>query len=179
MAVDGDVRCARVVARSLDVADRAPRKHVRNVLRQVRPRLTAVASDLHLAIVCARPNRSRFFRRFSYGENYAGVFDADVVARQSAGESLLAFVVLSQIGADDLPAIAAVGCLMNELTADVNLVVIVRRDRQRHRPHETILEICSDFAANIFRPHFDIASLSGFQVEDFDDAANAAGTRSA
>src|SRR5439155_7887227 len=81
--------------------------------------------------------------------------------------------------ADHLPTVSTVSCLVNELAADVNLVVIVRRNCERHRPHETILEICSDFAANIFRPHFDVASLSSFQVEDFDDAANAAGTRSA
>ena len=62
MAIDGDVRCARVVAGRFDIADCAPRQHVGDILRQVRPRLTAVASDLHLAIVCARPNCSGFFR---------------------------------------------------------------------------------------------------------------------
>src|SRR5712692_9939228 len=64
---------------------------------------------------------------------------------------------------------------MNELTADVNLVVIVRRDRQGHRPDKTIFKISRGRAVNLVRPDFDVARLSGFQIEDFDDAANAAG----
>src|SRR5712691_6674539 len=120
MAIDGDVRCARVVARSLDVADCSPSEHVWNVLRQVRPRLTAVASDLHLAIVRAGPNCSSFFRRFSYGENYAGVFDADVVAGQATREPLLVLIVLGQVRTNHLPAITAVSCLVHELAADID-----------------------------------------------------------
>ena len=176
MAIDGEVRSFGVVARRFDVADRAPWKHVRNVLRKVRPGLTAIASDLHLTIVCAGPNRAGFLRRFGDREDYARVFDADVVASQTARKSLLALVIQSQIGTDHLPAISAVGGLMNELAADVDLVVIVRRNRQGHCPDKTILEIASGLAADIFGPHFDISRLSGFQIENINDAADATGT---
>src|SRR6184192_40228 len=53
----------------------------------------------------------------------------------------------------------AVGCLMNELTADVNLCVIVRRDRQRHGPYKTIFQVSRDVATGVIRPHFDVARL--------------------
>ena len=56
--VDGQVGGARVVARRLDVADRAPRRQVGNVLRHVRPGLPAVARELHLAVVGAGPDQA-------------------------------------------------------------------------------------------------------------------------
>src|SRR5580765_1897054 len=65
---------------------------------------------------------------------------------------------------------------MNVLAADINLIVVVRRDCQRHRPHEAIFEISGDIAAGVIRPHFDIASLSGLQIENLDNATDAAGT---
>ena len=73
-----------------------------------------------------------------------------------------------------MPAVAAVGRLMNELTADVNLVVIVRRDRQRHGPDKTIFQISRHVAARIIRPHFNVARLAGLDVVNLNDAADAA-----
>ena len=58
MAIDSEVSGASVVARSFDVADRALRQHIGNIPGNVRPGLAAIASDLHLAIIRARPNRA-------------------------------------------------------------------------------------------------------------------------
>ena len=61
MTIDGEIRSARVVTRSFDIADRSPGQHVRNVLRDVSPVLPAIAGDLHETIVGARPNHARLF----------------------------------------------------------------------------------------------------------------------
>src|SRR5438105_61975 len=63
---------------------------------------------------------------------------------------------------------------MNELTADVNLCVIVRRDGQRHGPYKTIFQVSRDVATRVIRPHFDVARLPGLDVVNLDDTANAA-----
>ena len=63
---------------------------------------------------------------------------------------------------------------MNVLAAYIDLVVIVWRDGQRHGPNETIFQIGSDLTTDIFGPHFDIAGLTGFQIENFNNTADAA-----
>src|SRR5205085_11414292 len=63
---------------------------------------------------------------------------------------------------------------MNILTADIDLVVIVWRDCQRGGPNEAILKVRRDVSAGLIGPHFDITCLAGLQIEDFDDAADAA-----
>src|SRR5215831_123718 len=179
MPVDRDIRSACVVTGSLDVADCAPGQHIGDVLSNISPRLAAIAGDLHLAIIGAGPNRAGCLRRFRNRKDDAGVFNSNIVAGQPARESLLAPVVQRQIGTDFLPAVAAVSRLMHVLAADIDFVVIVRRDRQRHSPDKTIFQIGRDLTANVFRPHFYIARLPGFQVEDFDDAADTARAGSA
>src|SRR5215831_8251249 len=179
MPVDRDIRSACVVTGSLDVADCAPGQHVGDVLSNIRPRLAAIAGDLHLAIIGAGPNRAGCLRRFRNRKDDACVFNSDIVAGQPARESLLAPVVQRQIGTDLLPAVTAVSRLMHVLAADINFVVIVRRDRQRHSPDKTIFQISRDLTANVFRPHLDVARLPGFQIEDFDDAADTARAGSA
>src|SRR5882672_6486662 len=68
---------------------------------------------------------------------------------------------------------------MNILAADVKLVVIVRRDCQRHGPHETVFQFARRRAIALVRPNLDVASLARRQVEAFDDAADTPRTRSA
>ena len=63
---------------------------------------------------------------------------------------------------------------MNELTTDIDFVVIVRRDRQRHRPNETILEIGCYRSTDLLGPYFDVARLPGLDVVNFDNTADAA-----
>src|SRR2546423_4275101 len=62
MAIDCDVSSASVVTRRFDVTDGAPCEHVSDVLSNVRPVLAAVPSNLHLAVIRSRPDRSGFFR---------------------------------------------------------------------------------------------------------------------
>ena len=62
---------------------------------------------------------------------------------------------------------------MDILTADVELVVIVRRDCQRHGPHETVFQFARRRAIALVGPNFDVAPLARRQVEAFDDAAHA------
>src|SRR6185503_243697 len=107
-------------------------------------------------------------------EHHAGVLDADVVGRQAAGALLPRLVVQRQIRADHLPALSAVGGLMHVLAADVDLVVVVRRNRQRHRPVEPVLQIGGN-AVGLIRPDLDVAGLPPPLVVAHDDAADAAG----
>src|SRR5436305_12975072 len=107
MEVDGDVRDARIVSGWLDVADRAERREIRNVLRDVGPRLAAVARDVKQAVVRACPDESCLLRRLRDRKDDVAVLDADVVGRESAGTLLMALVVGRQIRADFLPALAA------------------------------------------------------------------------
>src|SRR6266566_9303257 len=68
---------------------------------------------------------------------------------------------------------------MDILTADVKAVVIVRRDRQRHGPDKTVLQLSRCRSVALVRPDFNVTSLAGRQVETFDDAADASRSRSA
>src|SRR5262249_20225645 len=137
--VDGDVRRAGIEPRRLDAADRAERRQVRDVPGDVRPGLAAVARHLHEAVVGAGPDEAGLLRRMGDGVDDVEGLHADVVRREPAGALLLALVVERQIRTDLLPALTAVGRLMDELTADVDLVVIVRRNVERRVPDEAVL----------------------------------------
>src|SRR5882762_84484 len=63
---------------------------------------------------------------------------------------------------------------MDILAADVELVVIVRRDCQRHGPDESIFQIGGGGTVGLIRPNLYVTSLAGCQVEAFDNAADAA-----
>src|SRR5439155_15201479 len=102
-----------------EVADGAPWRKTRHVLRDVRPRFPAVARHLHEAVVGADPNHARLFRRFGNRVDDVGVLDTDVVRRQPAGALLPALVVQREIRTDLLPALTAFGRLMQVLAADL------------------------------------------------------------
>src|SRR5262249_36309423 len=67
---------------------------------------------------------------------------------------------------------------MDKLAADVKLVVIVRRDRQRHGPNEAVLQIRGGRSVRLVRPDFNISRLTVAQIVTLDDAADAAGSGS-
>ena len=123
--IDREVGRRRVVMGRFDAADPAPQRERVEVLRQVRPGLPAVARHLHLTVIGARPDQAALPRRFGEKDNRF-VTGAAVVAGEAARGSLSILVVQRQVGADHLPALAAVGCLVNVLAADVDLVVIER-----------------------------------------------------
>ena len=54
------------------------------------------------------------------------LLDAEVVRRDAAGYLLVFLVVRRKVRTDDLPAMAAVGRLVNVLTSDINAIVVVR-----------------------------------------------------
>src|SRR5262245_19905127 len=62
---------------------------------------------------------------------------------------------------------------MQMLAADINLIVIVRRDVERRVPHEAVLEIRGN-AVRVVGPHFDVAALAPVLFVADDDAADAA-----
>src|SRR5262249_10965375 len=177
MKLDRDVRGAGVVPRRLDVADGSPRREIRDVLRAVGPALAAVARHLDEPVVGADPDHARLLRRLCNRVNDAAVLDTDVVGRQAARASLAALVVERDIGTDLLPALTAVGGLMQVLTADVDPVVIVRRDVERRVPEEPVLQIRRR-PVLLIRPYFAVAHLTPALLVADDDAADAARTGS-
>src|SRR5215471_14418768 len=169
--IDSDVGRPCLVAGRFNIADGAPWRKSRNVPCDVGPVLSSVASHLNNAVVGARPDQAFLEARLGDSKHDAGVLHADVVSGQAAGESLLALVIVSQVGADDLPALARIGRLVNVLAAHVNLVVIVWRDCKRHGPNEPVLEVGCCPAAGLLWPDLDIPGLAGPEVISIDDAA--------
>src|SRR5262245_51107865 len=106
----------------------------------------------------------------------AAVLDADVVRRQTAGALLAALFVQREVGADLLPALAAVARLMEILAADVNLVVIVRRNMERRVPDEPVFQI-SGRAIRVVGPDFHVAHLAATLVVAHDDPTDASRPR--
>src|ERR1044072_9451551 len=92
MEINRDVSGAGVVTRRFNVADRAPCGQIWNVLRYVCPALAVVARQLNEAIIRASTDQALLFRRLGNRENDWRVFDADIVASQSTGKALPAFV---------------------------------------------------------------------------------------
>src|SRR5271157_2297380 len=72
------------------------------------------------------PNHASLLGRFRNRKYHPRVLHADVVARQPTGESLLGFVIARQVRADHFPRMPLVRRHVHELTAGVNLVMIVR-----------------------------------------------------
>src|SRR6476659_5497042 len=96
----------------------------------------AITRDLHDTVICTCPDHSLFTGRLGYREYDREVLDTDVVRGQAPGASLFTLVVRGEIRADQHPRLAAVGRLVDVLTADVDSVVIVRRDGNREGPVE-------------------------------------------
>src|SRR5689334_7254592 len=68
---------------------------------------------------------------------------------------------------------------MNKLAADINLLVIVRRDREGKRPDKAILHVRRRRAVGLIRPNFNAPHLPVAQIKLLDDAADTSRTRSA
>src|SRR5581483_11843901 len=112
-------------ARRLDVAHRAEWWKARQIRRDVGPVRAGIARHLHQAVVGAGPDQALLERRLGNREHDAGVFDADVVWRETAGNLLVRLVVEREVRTDLLPALSAVGRAVHVLAAGVERVVIV------------------------------------------------------
>src|SRR4029453_16433063 len=145
----------------------------------VRPALPAVAAHVDDAVVGPGPEDAGLLRRFRDGEDDARVLDADVVAGQAPRPLLPRLVVEREVGADHLPRVAAVGGHVHVLAADVDLVVVVGRDRHREGPDEAVLDVGRGPARRGLGPDLDVAGGVRAQVVARDDAAHAAEARGA
>ena len=179
MSIHRDVGGAVGEARRLDVADRAQRGYSGNVRGKIAPALPAVARELNHTVVCTRPDLTLRDRRFGDRKHDVGVFDADVVWRESTRDRLLRLVVACEIGADRGPAVPTIGGSVHELAADVHRVVIVRRDREREGPLKAILDAIGWRSRRRLRPYLDGADAGGPHIILRDDPADGAASRCA
>src|SRR5262249_21387101 len=92
---------------------------------------------------------------------------------------LAAFVVGAEVRANHLPALAPVGRPVDVLAADIDGVVIVGRDRERHRPVEAVLQLGRGPTPCGLGPHLHATALPRPRVVADHDAADRAGSRSA
>ena len=165
MRVHRHVRRARIVLARLDGRDGAPLGKPRQIGGEVRPRLAAVARDVHEAVHGAGPDQIFLNGRFGDGEQHRHVFDEQIVDHEPATTLLLGAVVRGEIGGDDRPALPAVGGLVHELRAHVHRVVIVRRDVDGERPLKAVLEVLGRHTVAGFGPRLHGARHLRLQVE--------------
>ena len=100
-------RPPRSVGRQLDRVHRTPLRHVARC--DIGPRGAMVSRDMHTSVVSSRPQDAGLQGRFFEREDRPVDLDSRVVHRdRSARETLLCGVVARQVGADGLPAPAAV-----------------------------------------------------------------------
>src|SRR6185369_17797824 len=88
--------------------------------------------------------------------------DAGVVAgERPAGPFLLRLVVARQVGADRVPVHAVVGRAEQHLGAVIEHVLVMRRDRDRRGPLESVLAVFGAVAGHVVRIDRDVAILAG------------------
>src|SRR6185503_14278713 len=97
----------------------------------------------------------------------------DVVRRQASRDLLVRFVVQREIGADLLPALTAIRRAVHVLTAGIDGVVIVRRERERERPVEAVLHVGRGGADGHLGPDLHLAHLARALVEPLHRSAEA------
>src|SRR5262245_9544500 len=179
MQVDGHVCDAVVESRRLDIADGAPRGKAGQIRGDVCPARAGIARHLHLTVVRAGPDDALLDWRLGDREHDAGILDADVVRCESARGLLARHIAGREIGADHLPALAAVGRAMHVLASRIDGVVIVRCDRERERPVEAVLHTLGRYTDGDLGPDLYFARLPRPLIETLDGSAEApeAGTR--
>src|SRR3981081_4733667 len=100
---------------------------------------SAIASDLHYAIVSADPDQPRLERGRRYGKDCVRMFRAcDVQCDAAAGDLLMRFYVSREIGADGRPMKTAIGGAPEHVAAEVRDSRILRRKCERRLPVEAI-----------------------------------------
>src|SRR5262249_18270497 len=111
-------------------------------------------------------------RRFSQSEDRAVILDAGVVlGDRAARRAEFGFVVSRQVGTDDLPALALIRSLEEHVPCRVEQVWIVRREKNREVPLESILHALGAPAHRIVRPDIDVALLPRAVIETSEQAA--------
>ncbi len=129
VGVDHHVGDAGVPARRLDGADGAPLGDTGRC--DVAPVRAAVPGQVHQPVVGAGPDESRLDRRLGDRKDRVVELDAGVVAGDGPpGPLLFRRVVAGQIGADRLPALAAVLGSEEDVGGVVDDLGIVGRDQR-------------------------------------------------
>src|SRR5204863_8480164 len=103
MKIDGEISCAGFVARRLDIADRAPRRQVGNVLCHVGPVLTAITCELDETVIRSGPDQYFFFWRLSDREDNREILNTDIVVSQTTAKSLIALIIGGEVRPVYLP----------------------------------------------------------------------------
>ena len=97
----------------------------------------AIASDLNTAIIGTNPDHFRISVRDGNGQYGVVVFSAaDVMIHRTARDFLLALVIASEIGADDIPVSAAVSGFEADVGAEIDFVRVSLRHRDGTGPIE-------------------------------------------
>ena len=160
VVLDRYIRLRRVPLGRVNAPHHSVRRQIGDVVRDVRPTLTAIACDMHQPVVRPRPEYVSIHRRLVERVNHAAVLHSDVVRGETARDSLFRLIVCREVGTDNLPALAAVCRSMHMLACHKNRVVIVQRYVKWERPLETVLQFRRRPPARVLRPHFNWTELS-------------------
>src|SRR5581483_1681954 len=155
----GHIRRCRIVGRRFDNADQRP--FWQRGRRHIIPGLTAILRYMDQAIIRAIPEQAALERRFNEGEDRAVIFRTRIVLRDwPTGSFHPAGIVARQVGADNFPALALVGCAEDIVAGLIEDVGIVRREDNRAGPLEAVLQIARAPARSELGPDGDIARLA-------------------
>src|SRR5579863_8657940 len=140
MEINTDVCGCGIKIRRRDARDRAPRREIRNTLRDVGP-VGPISCVPHLPIVGACPDKSllNFGRRNcedDFSVELPKIIPDDSPRRYDAG-----WIVGREIRADYRPTLAAIRSFENYLTAIVDSVVVKGIDGERSSPVAAILDL--------------------------------------
>ena len=169
VGVDHHIGGAGVPARGLDGADGPPLGDARRC--HVAPILTAIPSQVHQAVVAAGPDEPGLDRRLRDREDRVVELDPGVVAGDRPPRpGLRGFIVAGQIGADRLPALAAVRGFEEHVGGVVDDLRVVGRDHDRGRPLKAVSEVDRPMARPVVGVDTDVRRLAGAPVITRDDA---------
>ena len=131
---------------------------------------------MHEAVVAPGPDDTLGLRRLRDREDRAVVLDPGVVARDRAPRPLLLrLVVASEVGTDDVPALAAVASAEHDVPAVVHRLAVVGRDVDGGRPLEAVAPVFDAVAREIRGIGADVPRLAGLVVVAGEDPEVLAG----
>ncbi|MBD3854056.1 MAG: hypothetical protein IFJ96_04685, partial [Acidobacteria bacterium] len=133
--------------------------------------MTAIPGQVHQTVIAAGPDEPGLDRRLGDREDRVVELDPGVVAGDRPPRpGLLGLVVAGQIGADRLPALAAVRALEEHVGGVVDDLRVVGRDHDRGRPLKAVSEVDRPMARPVFGVDADVRRLAGAPVITRDDA---------
>ncbi len=169
----GYVNTAFIERIGINAVDHHPFGHTGR--RHILPVAPAVAADMNEAVVGAGPEQPFLIRRFYGGKDGAVVLHSCVVFGDgTAGRAEFGGVVAGQVGADDVPALAAVGGGVEVIGGGVEFFGIVGREENGEVPLEAVLHTFCAVSDGVVGPHVDGLRFVGFVVGAGQESAIAA-----